>query len=78
VSNTAYQIRYHDVRIPRQHVTFPPRPKPSAHAAGPSPADSDDKVLIARFSLRAALVLCGAEVSLPRPGVSCLSSSLSC
>jgi hypothetical protein len=52
-------------------------PQPSAHAAAPSPADSTDKVLILRFSHRAVLVLCvgDAEVSLPCPGVSCLSSS---
>jgi hypothetical protein len=49
----------------------------SAHAAAPSHADSDDEVLILRFSHRAALGLCDgdAEVSLPRPSVSCLSSS---
>jgi hypothetical protein len=49
----------------------------SAHAAAPSPADSDDEVLIPRFSHCAALVLCdcAAEVSCPHPGVSCLSSS---
>jgi hypothetical protein len=61
--------------IPCLLVTSPPRP--SVHAAAPSPANSDDKVLIPHFSHRSALVLCDgdAEVSLPRPGVSCLSSS---
>jgi hypothetical protein len=51
-------------------------PPPSAQAAAPSPADSADEVLIPRFSHRAALGLCDgdAEVSLPRPSVSCPSS----
>jgi hypothetical protein len=61
--------------IPCLHGTFPPQP--SAHAASPLPANSDDKVLIPRFSLHAALVLCDgdAAVSLPRLGVSYLSTS---
>jgi hypothetical protein len=58
--------------IPRMHGTFPPQP--SAHAAAPSPADSDDEVLLPRLPHRAALVLCDGddEISLPRRGVSCL------
>jgi hypothetical protein len=54
---------------------FPPQP--SAHAAGPSPADSADEGLIPRFSHHAALDLCNGdtEASLLRPGAPCLSSS---
>jgi hypothetical protein len=57
------------------HVTS--SPQPSACAAAPSPADSDYEVPIPRFSHRTALVSCygDAEVPLPSPGVSCLSSS---
>jgi hypothetical protein len=75
VSGTLKQISDDKVRIPRLHATFPPQP--SAHAAAPSPADSDGKVLIPRVSNRAALILCdgNAEVSRLRPGISCLSSS---
>jgi hypothetical protein len=75
VPGTPDQISDEEVRIPRLHGTFPPQP--SAHAAAPSPADSADEVLLLRFSHCAALVLCDgdAEEFLPRPGVSCLSSS---
>jgi hypothetical protein len=61
--------------ISRLHVTSPH--ELSAHAAAPSPAESDDEVPIPRFSHRTALLSCygDAEVLLPRPGVSCLSSS---
>jgi hypothetical protein len=54
------------------HLMRAPSP-PSAHSAAPSPAGSADEVLISRFSHRAALVLCdgNADVSLPRPSVSC-------
>jgi hypothetical protein len=75
LSGTPDQISNDEVRIPRLHGTFPPQP--SAHAAAPSPADSDDEVLIPRLSHRAAVGLCDgdAEVPLPCPGVACLSSS---
>jgi hypothetical protein len=75
VSGAPDQINHDEIPIPRLHVTFPPQP--SAHTAAPSPADSDDKAPIVHFSPRTALVTCygDAEVPLPRPGVSCLSSS---
>jgi hypothetical protein len=75
VSGTPKQISDDEVRIPRLHATF--LPQPSAHAAAPSPADSDDEVLNPHVSHRAALILCDgdAEVSRLRPGISCLSSS---
>jgi hypothetical protein len=75
VSGTPDQISDDEVHIPRLHGTFPPQP--FAHAAAPSPANSDDEVLILRFSHRAAVVLCNdnAEVSLPCHGVSCLYAS---
>jgi hypothetical protein len=70
VAGTPDQISDGEVPIPRLHVTF--LPQPSAHAA-----DSDDEPLIPRLSHGTVLVLCDghAEVSLPHPGVSCLSSS---
>jgi hypothetical protein len=54
-------------------------PQPAAHAAAPSPANSDEEVPIPRFSHRTALVSCygDADVSLPRPSVSRLFSSTS-
>jgi hypothetical protein len=77
VSGTPDQISDDEVPIPRLHAyaTFPPQL--SAQAAVLSPADSDDKFLNPCFSHRAALVLCDGDddVSLPRPGVSSLSSS---
>jgi hypothetical protein len=75
VSGTPDQISDGEAPFPRLHVTSPPQP--SAHAAAPSPADSDDEAPIPRFSHRTALVSCygDAEVPLPHPGRSCRSSS---
>jgi hypothetical protein len=78
VSGTPDQISDDEVPIPGLHVISPPQP--SAYAAAPSPADSDDEVPIPCFSHRIVLVSCygDVEVPLPRPGVLCLSSSPSC
>jgi hypothetical protein len=69
------QISDDEVPIPGLYVTSPPQP--SAHAATSSPAHSDDEVPIPRFSHGTVLVSCygDAEVPLPCPRVSCLSSS---
>jgi hypothetical protein len=63
VSGAPGQISDDEVRIPRLYGTFPPQP--SAHAAAPSTGDSDDEVLIPRFSHRAALVLCHGVTRFP-------------
>jgi hypothetical protein len=75
VSGTPDHISNDEIPIPRLHVTAPPQT--SAHAAASSPADSNDVVPILRFSHRTALVSCCdyAEVPLPGPFVSCLTSS---
>jgi hypothetical protein len=51
--------------VPRLHVNCPPQP--SAHAAAPSPADSDDEVPILHFSHHTALVPCYGDNELPLP-----------
>jgi hypothetical protein len=58
VSGAPSQISDDEVPIPLLHVTS--LPQPSAHAAAPSPADSDDNVPILCFSHRTALVSCMA------------------
>jgi hypothetical protein len=72
---TPDQISNDEVPIPRLHVTS--SPQPSVYAAALMPADRDDEVPIPHFSHRTALHSCygDAEVPLPHPGVSCLSSS---
>jgi hypothetical protein len=54
-----------------------PSLQPSAHAAPPSPADSDNEVPSPCFSRPNALASCygDAEVPLLHPGVPCFSSS---
>jgi hypothetical protein len=76
VSGAVDQVNDDEVPIPLLRVT--PPPEPSALAAAPSPADSDYEVPIRRFSHRTALFLCDgdAEVPLPHPSVSRLSSSI--
>jgi hypothetical protein len=63
------------VPIPCLHV--PSHKRPSAHAAAASLEDSDDKVPIPHFPPRSALVLCDSddEVLIPRPMLSCPSST---
>jgi hypothetical protein len=67
VSGTPDQISDGEVPIPLLRATSPPQP--SARAAAPLPADSDDEVPIPRFSHRTALVSCygDAEVALCAP-----------
>jgi hypothetical protein len=56
-------------------MSLPP-PKPSAHAAAPSPDDRDDEVPIPRFSHHTALVSCYGDAEVPPAlRVSCLLSS---
>jgi hypothetical protein len=75
VSGTPNQISNDEVPIPHLRVTSPPQP--SAHAAAPSPADSEDEDPIPRFSHPTAPVSCYGDAEVPHPGcgVSCLSSS---